>query len=203
MSNVNAQVAACAQAAYDAPDTAAIRHHAPMDLRQASLAQLSDPSFPTNAEIPLIKRWHDRILACRQQMMSALGQAMPSVVPILTRGYSAADDVVVLLIQKKLSWGDAVRRGRDGTNTMIAEAGAEQQRLQSSAAQARAAAVQVQAMAAQEQAARSAATTNALLDASRMFSAMGQPSRLPYGAYQLPSNSMTCNRAGTLTTCNW
>ena len=205
-----AQVEACARAAYDAPDTAALRPHAPMDLRQASLAQLSDPSFPTNADIPLIKQWHDRISACRQQMMSVLAQAMPSVVPILTRALSAADDDIVLLIQKRISWGEAVRRGRDRTNTMMAEVGAEQQRLQSAVAQARVVAAQARAMAAQEQAARSAAAGDALLNASRMFSEMGRPSWLPYGAswlphgaYRLPSNSMTCNRNGTVTTCDW
>ena len=191
-----AQIEACARAAYDAPDTVAIRHHAPMDMRQASLAQLSDPSFPTNAEIPLMQLWHYRIAACRQQAVSVLAQAMPSIAPILTRAASAADDDMVLLIQKRMAWGEAVRRGRDRTNTMFAELGAEQQRQQAAVAQGR-------AMAAQQQATRSAAQGDALLNASRMFMEMGRPSRLPYGAYTLPNNSMTCNQNGTTTQCNW
>ena len=181
-----AQAAACTRAAYDAPDTAALRSHAPMDPRTASLAQLSDPSFPTNAEIPLIKLWHGRTVACRHQMVSVLTQAMPSAAPILDRAASAADDDIVLLIQKRMSWGEAVRRWRDRTNTIAAEVGAEQQRQQAAVAQARVAAVQ-------EQAARSAAASDALLNASRVFQEMGRPSRLPYGAYHSPSNSMTCN----------
>jgi hypothetical protein len=63
------------------------------------------------------------------------------------------------------------------------------------------AAAQARAAAGQEQAARSAATTNALLGASAFFAEMGRPSRLPYGAYQLPNNVITCNRNGTTTTC--
>ena len=82
----------------------------------------------------------------------------------------------------------------------------ERQRAAATSAQAEAqanaiAAAQARAMAAQEQAARSAATTNALLGAASILGAMGQASRLPYGAYQLPSGMITCNRNGNITQC--
>jgi len=60
---------------------------------------------------------------------------------------------------------------------------------------------QARALELQTEAARRDAATRELLGAAAIFGAMAQPSRLPYGAYQLPNQGITCLQTGNLTTC--
>ena len=122
------------------------------------------------------------------------------------------DDIAALYLATRLEIAERMDRGvlteGQGQIEMIqayqqAVAAAQQrQQAANAVAQAQAtAAAQAQAAAAREQAARSAAATDALLGAAAIFGAMGQPTRLLYGAYQLPNNVVTCNHMGTTTTC--
>lgn len=60
---------------------------------------------------------------------------------------------------------------------------------------------QTRALELQAETARQETATRELLGAAAIFGAMAQPSRLPYGAYQLPNQGITCLQNGALTTC--
>ena len=91
---------------------------------------------------------HDRLKTCRKQGLAELASLAPVVVPILQRAYAAADDDTTLLLQRRMPWGERVRRGRDRALAMQAELlGLVQQANQQTAATAIA---QTQAAAAAE-----------------------------------------------------
>jgi hypothetical protein len=104
---------ACTMAAYNAPEAAPLRPHLPLDPREATLAQLSDTTFATGPEIAAIEVLYPHLKACQKAALDGLANTTPGAVPILAKAYSAADDDTILLIQRKLSWGDRVKRGRD------------------------------------------------------------------------------------------
>jgi hypothetical protein len=69
--------------------------------------------------------------SCQRQGLDALVNTTPSVVPILTKAYSEGDDDTILLIQRKLNWGDYTKRRRDRLITLQAALQAEGQRITS------------------------------------------------------------------------
>ena len=74
-----AQIKSCVTDAYDAPESAPLRPHFPLDLRDLSLAQLSDQSPPTKQEITAVLTMHPRIQTCRQTALDGLMNTAPSV----------------------------------------------------------------------------------------------------------------------------
>jgi hypothetical protein len=111
----------CGEAVYNSPEAAPLRPHVPQSARDATLAQLSDQSLATKGEIDAILLLHPRLKACQKAVLDGLLNTTPSVVPILTREYAAADDDTILLIQRKMPWGERVRRARDRINATEAE----------------------------------------------------------------------------------
>jgi hypothetical protein len=103
----------CVEAIYNAPEAAPLRPHMPLNPNDATLTQLSDQSLATKADTDAILLLHPRLKACQKTILDGLLNTTPSVIPILTREYAAADDDTILLIQRKMSWGDRVRRARD------------------------------------------------------------------------------------------
>jgi hypothetical protein len=103
----------CVEAIYNAPEAAPLRPHTPLNPTDASLTQLSDKSLATKADIDAILLLHPRLKGCQKTILDGLLNTTPSVIPILTREYAAADDDTILLIQRKMSWGERVRRARD------------------------------------------------------------------------------------------
>jgi hypothetical protein len=126
---VAAQAKACAAQAYNSPEMAIVRPHFPLDPREATLAQLSDQSFATKQEIEAILAVYPQLQACRKGMLEGIQKTTPSVVPMLAKEFAAADDDTILLVQRKMAWGDRVRRGRDRLVATQAELSAEGQRI--------------------------------------------------------------------------
>jgi hypothetical protein len=123
------QAKACGDAIYDSPEAAPLRPHVTRDMREAALSQLSDTGSATKPEIDAILVLHPRLKACEKIVLDQLLNTTPSVVPILTKQYSSADDDTILLIQRKMPWGERVRRGRDRVNETVAALQAEEQRV--------------------------------------------------------------------------
>jgi hypothetical protein len=124
-----AQARSCVSEAYNAPEAAELRPHIPLDVRQVTLAQLSDQSLPTKQEIDAVLAVHPRIQACRQAVLDGLLSTTPSVVPILTKEFAGGDDDTIAFVQRKLSWGERVRRARDRVLATQTELQAEEQRI--------------------------------------------------------------------------
>lgn len=107
------QITACVQQIYNAPEATVLRAHFPMNPENASLAQLSDQSLATKPETDAIVFLYPRLQECRRAQVAALLPTAPTVVPILIKAHSGADDDVTQLVQRKMSWGEVVRRQRD------------------------------------------------------------------------------------------
>jgi hypothetical protein len=103
----------CVAALYSAPEAAPLRPHIPRDVRDLTLAQLSDRSFTTNEENNAIFLLYPRLQQCQKTYLDGLSGAIPSFVPILSREYIENEDSVLLLVQRKQSWGDFSKRRRD------------------------------------------------------------------------------------------
>jgi hypothetical protein len=110
---VLAQAKACTTDLYNSPEAAPLRPHLPLNPTQATLTQLSDPALATPPEITAINQLYPRYKACQQAVVAGLSRSMPSLMPVLEKTYAAGDDDNVLLIQRKISWGERVHRGRD------------------------------------------------------------------------------------------
>jgi hypothetical protein len=196
---------ACLASVYSSPDAAPLRAHIPLDMNAMTLAQLSDPTYASRTEISALMGIHPRILACRSALIAALGRTAPWGITIAQRLFAGGDDDKVLLVQRKLPWGEYVKRGRDRLLAASAEiqqqlsstAAAGQQRMQDEAVR-RAQQQATQVLEAQQR----AIAQQQLLDASRTFFQMGQPSQLPYGAYTLPSAGTNCTYGGGYMHCN-
>src|SRR5205814_8592854 len=108
---------------------ASIRQHFPLDRRDATLAQLSDQSLATKPEIAAVLALHPRLQACRKAALDGLLNTVPSVVPILVKEIAEGDNDTIALIQRKMTWGERVRRGRDRVIALQAGLQAEGQRI--------------------------------------------------------------------------
>lgn len=128
-SAILAQAKNCTMEIYNSPDAAIIRSHSPIDPREATLAQLSDQSLPNKGEIAVVLALHPRLQACRKAILDGLLNTTPSVIPILTKEYAAADDDTIAFVQRKMSWGERVKRARDRLIGLQATLEAEQQRI--------------------------------------------------------------------------
>jgi len=187
---------------YYSPAAAPLRPHLPMDPKSATLSQLSNPAYATAPEIAAIQALHPRYIACRHPIVTILYNAMPSVGQFLQRAYSAADDDLILLIQRRISWGESITRWRNRTLTTEAElqrqlgAVALNFQQQNQAEMARRAEQQ------QSAALLEHLRSQQLLETARLFSEMGRPSRLPYGAYELPSSGLHCAYGGGYMNCH-
>ena len=110
---ISGQARNCVSEVYNSPDAAVIRSHTPLDPREATLAQLSDQSLPTRQEIAVVLTLHQRIQSCRKAILNGLQNTTPSVIPILAKEYAGADDDTIAFVQRKMSWGERVKRARD------------------------------------------------------------------------------------------
>ena len=124
-----AQIKSCGTEVYNAPEAAVLRPHSPLDVREATLAQLSDQSLPTKQEVAAVLALHPRAQACRKAALDGLLSTTPSVVPILAKEFAAGDDDTIAFVQRKLPWGERLRRGRDRILALQAVLQAEERRI--------------------------------------------------------------------------
>ena len=190
----NAALLACVQAAYNSPAAAPIRPHLPLNPLQATLAQIADTSLATKAEIAALLAIHPQYKACQQQALAAMARILPAAVSVLERTYADGDDDTALLVQRRISWGERVRRWRDRTLAARSEIVALAQ-----------AARQQGAIAAQDQRAAEAARqaeanrklgcmNNALLNSGALdYTAPFQSGRVPAGSAAAMAGIGSCN----------
>jgi hypothetical protein len=102
-----------------------------MNLGDATLEQMADSSYATNPEISAIIVVHPEDRACASTFLNQIAQETPSVAPIFSAFLNKSEDATLDLIQKKISWGDFVRRKRDVIPEFQSELAAEYQRIRS------------------------------------------------------------------------
>jgi len=126
---IAAEGKACLEAAYNSPEFAPVRPHEAYNVTDATLPQLADTSLASQSEIDAIFAVHPRIRACQKAALDGMLNTTPSMIPIIAKSFSEADDDVLLLIQRKMSWGEFTRRRRDRFIATQAAIQTEDQRI--------------------------------------------------------------------------
>src|SRR5712692_3970292 len=107
------QAKACVAVVHNSPEYAPLRVHLPSDSSAPTLQQLSDSTFATPTDVAAVYSTHPQMKECRRAILAGLAQSEPSVVPILIGSFNKGDDDRLAVVQRKLAWGEYVRRIRD------------------------------------------------------------------------------------------
>jgi hypothetical protein len=119
----------CATAIYNQPELEPLRRDLPLVPENASLAQLANTNYVSPEQTQLILANHPKLQVCRQQFISQLSQATPTLAPIFVKAVTATDDSTVALLQKRLRWGEFLQRVRQITLDRRGETEAESRRI--------------------------------------------------------------------------
>jgi hypothetical protein len=115
----------CRSSVSSTPEYRSLAQHMPLvDVNEATLTQMTDTSLATRNDYYVISDWQSDIRACRARLLEVIERADPLYVPIVLTGWNNDDEVLVLLAQRKLTWGDAVMRlrvNRAETLTKVAD----------------------------------------------------------------------------------
>lgn len=130
--NINAsgqQLRSCVQAIYDSAANEPIRRHMPVDVRHATLEQMTDSSYVTDVEITAILDTHPQYQTCKQAFLDRIALTTPTLVPIFASTMTKSESSLIEVIQRKKTWGDHVRQIKDWLPQAQAQLVAEGQRI--------------------------------------------------------------------------
>jgi hypothetical protein len=100
-------------AAYNSPEAEPLRAHLAPPGGQATLQQLADTNTASDAEVAAFLAVHPKVQACRSTVLDQVGHTTPTIAAILAGEYVRADEILVALIQKRISWGNYITQGRE------------------------------------------------------------------------------------------
>jgi len=100
------ELAACEMAPYDSPEVAPLRSGLPLNVNNATLEQLSNTSFASDAEIRIILSNHPKLQACRQQFIDQISSSTPPLASTFLAMTTKEDHDLVGLIQRKQRWDE-------------------------------------------------------------------------------------------------
>jgi hypothetical protein len=106
------ELQACTSEVYNAPESEPLRRHLPYNVLNATLEQLTDSAKASDDEIKAIYAQNPKLQECRNSALHSLSTTTPTVVPILIDGYQKNDQIVIDLVQKKITWGEANQRAK-------------------------------------------------------------------------------------------
>jgi hypothetical protein len=115
----------CRSSVSGTPEYRTLAPHMPLvDVNEATLTQMTDTSLASRDDFYVIADWQRDIRACRARLLEVIEREDPLYIPIVLTGWNNDDEVLVLLAQRKLTWGDAVMRlrvNRAETLTKVAD----------------------------------------------------------------------------------
>jgi hypothetical protein len=113
----------CRSSVSGTPEYRSLAQHMPLvDVNEATLTQMTDTSLATRNDFYVIADWHRDIRACRVRLLEVIEREDPLYIPIVLTGWNNDDEVLVLLAQRKLTWGGALMRLRANRAEMLAKA---------------------------------------------------------------------------------
>lgn len=77
---------------------------------QFTMAQLTDDNLPSPGESKIVTSYVDEANACTTQSLDQFSKVAPPVVPILLAVKSDNEAIMILLVKRQISWGDAAQR---------------------------------------------------------------------------------------------
>lgn len=110
---VTAEYKACAVAVRNSPEYAPLLPHmSDPDSGQPTMAQLTDGSTPTAQEASLVASFYDATTPCRSTALHGLSVVRPDLAPIVASAYTTRAAATALLVQRKITWGEAAQRAQ-------------------------------------------------------------------------------------------
>lgn len=101
---------ACIQAANSKPQYLPIIHHITTpDNPDYKMAELTDDTKPTKAEAQLLMALHDDKIPCKKVAMDEMWSVTPSLVPIMNNLMTRRDEVMLRLVKRQITWGQAAQ----------------------------------------------------------------------------------------------
>jgi len=120
---------ACTDAIIASPDFDPIRARTPLDARKATLEQLTQTNKITKAERTAVFKSYDKVLACRQTLLAQLQVTTPTITPSLAAAYAKNDEILIALLDGKISWGEELQRAKQLSAEITVQLTAESQRI--------------------------------------------------------------------------
>lgn len=106
----------------------ALKHPAVMALRSKtnitgplSLTQRADPSYANEEEISKLLIWDQLARPCREILVKGITKTAPSLAMVDVNTFEQADNLKLLLIKKKITWGEYNKRRSELMRTHQAE----------------------------------------------------------------------------------
>jgi hypothetical protein len=117
---------ACVEQVRSEPDyTPLLPHFSDLRTGKFTMQQLADERTPTPEEGRLMASFVDAASPCITRAIEAMSQIVPAIGPILIRNRSATEGIMVQLVQRKLTWGEAAQQQtqvQDDANAKMREA---------------------------------------------------------------------------------
>jgi hypothetical protein len=109
------------------PEYQVLRAHMPLsDIEQADLGQMADARSISPPEVAALADWADEIQRCRNEIMTAAEHSgLSSYVPIVLADGDRQDRIIVQLMQRKISWGEAILQLKASRTVLLAAISAE------------------------------------------------------------------------------
>jgi hypothetical protein len=85
-------------------------HTTDLDSGSPNIAQLTDETIPSIQDAQLLGARFDATNSCRGNFLNALATARPDLVPVFEDAFTKREAVVVILVERKVSWGEGARR---------------------------------------------------------------------------------------------
>jgi leucyl-tRNA synthetase len=100
------QMKVCVTAARSMQGADAVATKYAEDSSQPSLQQLTDSNLPNDGEVKALFMVHDAVQQCRANFVTALSSVAPTLANVFVESYQKSDSQLVLLVQKKQTWGE-------------------------------------------------------------------------------------------------
>jgi hypothetical protein len=99
---------ACVSAVYNSPGHQILNAHEPLDIRDATLDQMTDGSKATPSEIEALKAAYAESTECRKSLIAKISQTTPTIAVLFADAWQRDDAALIELIQDRITWGEFV-----------------------------------------------------------------------------------------------
>jgi hypothetical protein len=110
---IGEKTAECIRAVRRKPEYQGLASHFPDRTGNYTLQQLSDQSLPTTSEARAMTAYSDEaVSSCNRPAIEELGRISPAIGAITQRSLAASQDAVLLVVQRKVTWGEFAQKAK-------------------------------------------------------------------------------------------
>ena len=86
-----------------------------------TLTQLADDNLPTAEDVKVIIALHNDMAPCRERLIEDAMNVNPGFIPTMLQFYNGSDLIMVSLMQRKITWGEANKKRSALINDFMAK----------------------------------------------------------------------------------